>query len=1155
MSRPNLPIRILHLSDVHFTVQKSWDAEPVLRELARFIGEEVQAGLVPDFVAFTGDLAFSGKAEEYELAQAWLENQLWPVLPGLPKDRLLLVPGNHDVDRDKVSRGAESIQSDLLDTRTQEAIAQTLQHEGDRNLLLERHKAYLAFASTWHGQPQTLPWWQRVVTINGSKLHIAGLDSAFMAYRNEDRNHLLISRYQLNQTVQAPEADGADWRLALLHHPWDYLAEWDGHEIRSAVHLHRDLVLRGHLHHPQTERILPPDPKRACLELAAGCLYEHGQYPNAFQWIELYGQPRKVRVLYRAWRHGVWDEDLTQPGCKTGVAEFDFTRPEQPGPPAKSTKGKGKPPAAKLAKPTVAEPPELPRYREAAIREHETLSIAGFATPLRAMIQLNELFVPLRAMLDTRLNGGTDFADAKDAEDRLRGVPEVPLVEAFRAAQERQRHGLVILGDPGSGKTTQLKRLLLSCFKQGPQSLGLDEGMIPLFLPLRDLEDLSQGVDAFIGKTLDSPHLKMGADFGAKLLARGRLLLLFDGLDEVSDPGQRAKVARWIEDLARHRPSCFPVVTCRFAGYSDEVRLGAEFLELHLRPLTPGQSETFIRNWYKVVAQQGNLPAEQAAADAETLVERLKQPDYRSQRMAEMTRNPLLLANLCLVHHDRKGILPKGRHELYQECIEVLLENWRRNKNLAITIPAKMGRELLGPLALWLHGQEGRTRASLKELVPVLAPAIKKAQWPGDAAAFLKAVRDESGLLTGWGAEQYGFMHLGFQEYLAAWEIRRRALDDLVAGHPAQDLKELAGHYSESWWQEVILLLLAQGDPALFEPFMREALKHPEFNADDQMFSFILEESAGASAEVFRTIVMESVELNLTNTAVKKNALQCVLKTVEAGAIGPFLLTIPEEIRSAIGVHFAEVKAVVSRQGSAKSVSLHRSDPGNVEILRISGGTFLMGSPLGKGYDVENPQYEVTIKPFCLGIYPITNQQYRRFLEVNPGIKEPGSWADRRFNQDRQPVVGISWEDAQRFCAWAGGRLPTEAEWEYACRAGTVTEFHWGDDWDLAKDYAWFGEDWRQGSAHPVGEKQPNPWGLHDLTGNVWEWVEDVWHEDYQGAPTDGRAWTQGGNQGLRVIRGGSWYDNQENLRSANRFRFNPGDRDNDLGFRLAQDS
>ncbi|MGZ8249624.1 metallophosphoesterase family protein, partial [Methylomagnum sp.] len=329
------PIRILHLSDVHFATGKAWDSDPVLRALARHIGDEVQRGLVPDLVALTGDLAFSGKAGEYALALDWLSNRLWPVLPkGFPRERLLLVPGNHDVDRSAVGFVAKAIQKALLDQASQDDIAKLLADAGESETLLKRHAAYLDFLGQWHSGIHPFPWWQKTFDIRGTRLHIAGLDSAFLAHGDDDRSRLLIGRYQLHQAVLVPEAEQADWRLALLHHPWDYLAEWDGHEARAAVHLHCDLLLRGHLHFPQTERILPPDPARACLELAAGCVYENSRYPNAFQWIELYPAPRRVKLLFRTWLHGAWGVDRNIPGCPAGEAEYllEGAKPGNPSP-------------------------------------------------------------------------------------------------------------------------------------------------------------------------------------------------------------------------------------------------------------------------------------------------------------------------------------------------------------------------------------------------------------------------------------------------------------------------------------------------------------------------------------------------------------------------------------------------------------------------------------------------------------------------------------------------------------------------------------------------------------------------------------------------------------------------------------------------------
>jgi predicted NACHT family NTPase len=519
------------------------------------------------------------------------------------------------------------------------------------------------------------------------------------------------------------------------------------------------------------------------------------------------------------------------------------------------------------------------------IARHEKLELAGFQNKLRVPIDLEELYVPLHALLDVRGSGDARYADAIDAENKLRehGAPEVLLSEAFREARARKQRGLVLLGDPGSGKTTQLKRLLLACLREGPALLGLPEDVLPVFLPLRDLPDTARGMEAFLAERLADPLLDLPEGFGQRLQERGRLLLLFDGLDEVGDPQQRAQVAGWIDALLQAKPDSYAVASCRFAGYGEAARLGTRFLELHLRPLSPRQAESFIRNWYRAVEsyvdpQQGAALATQRA---DGLLQCLTKPQFRSARMAEMTRNPLLLANLCLVHRDR-GSLPKNRHQLYGECIDVLLEHWRQAKNLKVPVSAELGRRALQPVALWLHQQEGRTRATAAQLAPHIEPVLQQRHWPGgDAEALLRAVRDESGLLTGWGQNQFGFMLLGFQEYLAACELRRLAFE----GDKAAVMRKLAAHHGERWWQEVILLLLAQGNPPLFTPFMAEALQQDDFDPSGELTKLILEEAAEVSAQPFLDWLQHAPAHDTRRPAVLKllDRLSPRLRTVDWG--------------------------------------------------------------------------------------------------------------------------------------------------------------------------------------------------------------------------------------------------------------------------------
>lgn len=239
------------------------------------------------------------------------------------------------------------------------------------------------------------------------------------------------------------------------------------------------------------------------------------------------------------------------------------------------------------------------------------------------------------------------------------------------------------------------------------------------------------------------------------------------------------------------------------------------------------------------------------------------------------------------------------------------------------------------------------------------------------------------------------------------------------------------------------------------------------------------------------------------------------------------------------------------------------------EMVVIPGGTFLMGSPKGEeGRDSdEGPQHAVTLKPFALGKDEVT------FDEWDACVADGGCNGyrpdDHGWGRGKRPVVNGSWNDVQAYVAWlskATGkpyRLPTEAEWEYATRAGTTAPFALpapnGSDDIAGKGLANCrdcGSEWDNKSAAPVGSFPANAWGLFDMHGNVWEWVEDVYHDSYQGAPADGSAWTEGEGKVPsrdRVSRGGSWYYDSSDLRSAARNRLNPVDRDDDLGFRVAR--
>ncbi|MGQ0619783.1 MAG: SUMF1/EgtB/PvdO family nonheme iron enzyme [Panacagrimonas sp.] len=243
------------------------------------------------------------------------------------------------------------------------------------------------------------------------------------------------------------------------------------------------------------------------------------------------------------------------------------------------------------------------------------------------------------------------------------------------------------------------------------------------------------------------------------------------------------------------------------------------------------------------------------------------------------------------------------------------------------------------------------------------------------------------------------------------------------------------------------------------------------------------------------------------------------------------------------------------------------------EMIRLPSGTFLMGETGGVGHAYEQPVREVSIASFSIGRHETTFFEWDTCHDDGGCQKRPD---DEGWGRGFRPVINVDWIDAQQYVAWLSRRtgqtyrLPSEAEWEYAARAGTVSSYSWGDASGEACDFAntldlsglsqhpnWT---WNvlciDAFAHtaPVGSFPPNPWGLHDMHGNVWEWVQDCWHSDYTDAPTDGSAWVTGPDCGKRVNRGGGWGNNPRSLRSANRDADNADGSGDAFGFRVVRE-
>jgi formylglycine-generating enzyme required for sulfatase activity len=809
-------------------------------------------------------------------------------------------------------------------------------------------------------------------------------------------------------------------------------------------------------------------------------------------------------------------------------------------------------------------PDSIKYYLDRLAEQTKHLTLMGMGRSLQVDLPIDEAYVPLKTTM-TRSLEQREMGRFREGQAEYEEL--VDLSDMFRKAEELKLRGVILLGEPGSGKTTGAKQLAWRlASRQGlPEDLGLPSGITPTYLRFRDLPPSAlanaNGLRAFLDAVTccdDAPDglTTPGPDLWN---ARSGLLWILDGLDEVVDTNARQQVSSWIRHALANRPADRFLVTCRFQGYyRPGVPLGPQFVEFHVRPLDDAQAERFVRDWFSAAYGKllglGPRAASRATTDSDELLKILAQPAYNTGHIRELCTNPLLLTILCIVFHEERK-LPTGRAELYEHCVRVLLEYWRHDiyeRELETRLKpydAQAAQSVLARVAWWMHQQQDRTSAPLDDLANEatagLAKVTPSAGLGRDGTRFLERMRDESGILAMEGEGRCGFLHLSFQEFLAADHAAREGF----AG-------ELASRATDSWWREVALLSL-RSTPPFCEAFFREMLEagiaenHPDlaerclsearyFGAGP--FIEVLNspqptQKSAARAHDARTAAVMRLLRDRVEQVPELEQVSCRLVELNHPAIRGFA----REVLIRCGV---DVKVEPSER------EMLVDDRTGIALVSIPAGEFQMGA---NEYESEKPIHTVRItQRFLLGKYPITNAQYARFLEASGrSVEKPKYWNDRRFNQPEQPVVGVSWHEAQAYCQWAGCRLPTEAEWEYACRAGTTTEYSFGDKANDLDDYAWYAGN-SGGQLQPVGSKKPNPWGLFDMHGNVWECCQDWFDQEYyqHSPPRDPPGPPEGA---FRAFRGGSWDYGAVSCRSALRYWSAPECRFNDLGFRVAR--
>jgi 3',5'-cyclic AMP phosphodiesterase CpdA len=321
----------LHLSDLHFRADElhTWNEEIVLRALLDDVRKQVGEGLSPDLIVVTGDVAFSGQAQEYGLARAFFDDLL--AVTGLGKDRLFLVPGNHDVDRGRISRGAQGIAASLADRGSANAV---LANAGDRGLMLARFHGYRQFVNGYLGPHLTFGdeapddkgyFYVRTLELVGKRIAVLGLNSAWLAQGgDEDRGRLVLGERQVRVALDA--AGDADLRIAAMHHPFDWLRDFDRADAEALLCSGCDFVLHGHMH--QVGLLQTRTPDSDAFIVAAGACYETRKYPNAYNYVQIDPGTGRGAVYLRTYSDragGFWTKDtLNYRNVPDGVYHFSL---------------------------------------------------------------------------------------------------------------------------------------------------------------------------------------------------------------------------------------------------------------------------------------------------------------------------------------------------------------------------------------------------------------------------------------------------------------------------------------------------------------------------------------------------------------------------------------------------------------------------------------------------------------------------------------------------------------------------------------------------------------------------------------------------------------------------------------------------------------
>lgn len=805
-------------------------------------------------------------------------------------------------------------------------------------------------------------------------------------------------------------------------------------------------------------------------------------------------------------------------------------------------------------------------YLQWLLHQHSSIQLSSLNLQLGMSqdapeIGLSDVFVHLDSL---------HTQDALDRDDNPDSRVPVPVLDVIN-----RRDVVVILGDPGSGKTTLLN-FLTYCLAGGRlypldgrylEELNLEQQrgrpavrwsrkeLLPVRVSLREfVQELPEGTRTGKAKLLKDHILNQLKEHSfdelvprmTTALRAGECLVMLDGLDEIADPKQRHIVRDAIHDFVSSHTGNKFIVTCRTLSYTDpdwQLRYKA----VTLAPLSEASIDEFIVRWYRALIGRGAVSEDNAAAKSLELRE-------AARYLTDLATNPMLLTVMCVIHTYR-GRLPRERARMYYDCVDLLLWKWTEprltpengwEQGIIDVLGVREERLVSGlcALAFHMHTEQDRTgntvNVSQSDVLRVLGDYLDGDE--AKARQFCDYVEQQAGLLVGKGQPQggeptYAFPHRGFQEFLAACHV-------ISQRDFASRIAELA--LKGDFWHEV--LLLAIGHFVFNQKTLWPAL---------ETLNVLVKPTPPTDSDGWRTVWLAGEMLNIIDRSYAEGdehigqhlvplLLDQLVQLLTVGHLTP--------------VERAKAGDALGRLGDPRP-GVCTVEPA---MVRFDGGPFKLGT--GK------EQHNVTLKPFYMARYPVTNAQFRMFLE--DGYDDERYWLqaglewreraahcgglanDPRWGIDNRPVVAVTWHEAIAYVNWlrkATGkpyRLPSEAEWERAAAGLERRKYPLGGragDEDVNTREAGVG----QTTAVGMFPKDRTPEGLYDMGGNVWEWTSSLF-QPYPYNAADGRE--RLGENGPRVLRGGAYDRDRTEMHCDRRQEATPRAYVPLIGFRLARD-